>query len=136
MNLKTDMIAKLPDTRPWNGRNLSSEKELVHAISVVGAVKGETSELITARFWMGRSRNASRVYCSVWLRDGEGGAGHGTASGYGYDKKSAALSEALESAGITLSKDISGVGESAMRDALVAVVIAMGAEPQVYVTHG
>lgn len=130
------MTATLPKNRVWNGRNLSVDKELVKAYSVIARNdKGEVIEAITVRYWMGHSRTASRVYCTVWLHDGLGGAGHGTAGGYGYHRNSAALSAAIDSAGIKLSADIAGVGDSAERAALEATTRAMGYEPLLIVSH-
>lgn len=79
------------------------------------------------RCWMGRSRNASVVYCTVWVwADRLYTSGHGTAGGYGYHKESAALGEAIRSAGIKLSESISGVGDTAIGVAMLAIVRAVG----------
>lgn len=52
---------------------------------------------------MGRSRNASTVYASIWVHaNGHYLAGHGNAGGYGYHKESAAFQDAITSAGIQL----------------------------------
>ena len=51
------------------------------------------------------------MYCS----------GHGKAGGYGYHKESAALQEAIESAGIKLRSPIDGAGDSAVRGAMEAI---------------
>ena len=65
---------------------------------------------------------ASTAYACVWLNLKDSYAvGKGKVGGYGYDKESAAISEALESAGIQLAHSIHGVGESAIRGALVAL---------------
>lgn len=131
------MTATLPKNRVWNGRNLSRDKELVKAYtSIARDDKGEVIEAITVRYWMGRSRSASRVYCTIWLEDGPGGAGHGMAGGYGYDRNSAALSAAIDSAGIKLSASIAGVGYPAECAALESITRAMGYEPLLIVSHG
>jgi hypothetical protein len=77
-----------------------NNKETVNTLQVVTIVKGEIKEVITARFYMGRSSQASVVYCCLWV----GGvcSGKGNAGGYGYHKESAALDEAITSAGIEL----------------------------------
>jgi hypothetical protein len=65
---------------------------------------------------------ASTAYACVWLNLKDSYAvGKGKAGGYGYDKESAAISEALESAGIKLAHSIQGVGEQAIKGALVAL---------------
>jgi len=50
--------------------------------------------------------------------------GSGFASGCGYDKESAAMADAVESAGITLDEDISGRGNPPLREALEAIAKA------------
>jgi hypothetical protein len=129
------IIATLPDKGPQNGRDLQHDKEMTHAYSVVAYVDGELSELLSCRCWMGRSRSASTVYASVWLRAAPYGAGHGKASGYGYCKTSAAIDAALRSAGVQLSRSVSGTGEH--KDALLAVGRALvGADaPVMLVEH-
>lgn len=123
----TNITAKLPAEFSPNGRNYSDEKEMTAAYIVIGigSSRSDVKEVATARFHMGRSKTASRVYCSLWVHGRC--SGHGWAGGYGYHKPSAALDSAIRSAGITLEGDeISGRGESAMLDALHAIGIAAG----------
>jgi len=75
-------------------------KETVNELKVLTVKKGDINEVITARFYMGRSAQASVVYCCLWV-SGKC-SGYGTASGYGYHKESAALAAAITSAGIEL----------------------------------
>ena len=67
--------------------------------------------------------------CCLWVR-GTGGQfdthGSGHAGGYGYHRKSAAMQAAIDNAGFTLSQAIGGVGESAMREALLAIAKCIG----------
>lgn len=91
-----------------NGRNYSSEKELVGAYTVLGKINGEMREIVTARAYMGRSRSASTVYASIWVHVGECPSGHGSAGGYGYHKESAAFQDAISSAGIELYGSVYG----------------------------
>lgn len=109
-----------------NARNLSYDKELIAATVAVDLDTG--CEPVVARWYMGRSRGASRVYCSVWVhgQDVET-SGRGWAGGGGYCKKSAAFAEALGSAGVALSEDVSGRGLSAVREAVLAICAALGA---------
>ena len=145
-----------------NGKNYSGEKEIVSAYSVMATVDGELREVVICRCYMGRSRSASTVYCSLWVH-GKGvyAAGHGSAGGYGYHKESAALAQAITSAGITLygspyaepanGEDkavwkglektriarINGCGESSMVAALEAIArAATGARKVTTVSHG
>jgi hypothetical protein len=53
-------------------------------------------------------------------------SGSAKAGGYGYHKGSVALEYAIQNAGFTLSGRIGGVGESAMREALLAIATAIG----------
>ena len=130
------MIATIHAGEHDRGKNLSRDKELIRAASVVVLADApntllgqEIRELVIARWYKGRSAGASRIYCSVWIRShGENRmrTGHGWASGGGYHKESAALESALESAGITLSEAIYGRGDGAIWDGLIAVAEAYG----------
>lgn len=50
----------------------------------------------------------------------------GSAGGYGYHRPSAAAQEAIENAGIKLSKRIDGVGDDAIDEALGAIADTLG----------
>lgn len=52
--------------------------------------------------------------------------GSGRAGGYGYHRPSAAAQEAIYNAGFELSESISGVGDSAIEEALVAIAESLG----------
>jgi hypothetical protein len=121
-----------------SAENYSNQKELVRAYSVVGINdKGELSEGVTCRVWMGRSSGASVVYASVWTHGKAYTSGTGKAGGGGYDKVSAAVGDALESAGIKLDEDINGRGDRATRDALIAVARdIMDLDKCIFVSHG
>lgn len=125
-----------------NARNYANEKETVSNFIVLGKINGETREVVNARCYMGRSRSASTVYASVWvLGDGISTSGKGTAGGYGYHKESAAISDAISDAGITLwgspyagetgdqkrRAHIGGCGSESIRAALEAIAKAAGA---------
>lgn len=114
-----------------NARNLDGDKKRTNTLYAVAPTSPSDPTpriYVEARFWMGRSRTASTVYCSIWVRaPGLHASGYGTTGGYGYHKESAALAYALRSAGITLSESIIAAGERAVEDALRAVAIAAGA---------
>ena len=136
--------AKFKSKEVMNGRNYADSKETVNQWNVYAVRKGEIENPVTARCYMGRSRQASTVYAAIWVHaHGVSVAGHGSAGGYGYHKESAAIQDALTSAGITLwgrvyhnygdgpvdySKQahIDGVGDIAIRDALTAIARACG----------
>ena len=126
-------IATLPDAEHIsNARNYWQEKELVNRLQVVAKVGDEYETPIDARFWMGRSRSATVVYCSIWvhgrINDCKDWSGRGTAGGGGYHKESAALDDAIRSAGIVMDSHFGGCGEGAMRHALTAIAVALGYE--------
>lgn len=114
-----------------NGKNLDNDKErtlTLQAVAPTSPTDPTPRVYAEARFWMGRARTASTVYCSVWVRaPGTSASGHGTAGGHGYHKPSAALALAMRSAGITLTESIGAAGTRAMEEALRAVAIAAGA---------
>ena len=125
-----NITATLPPTTQSNGKNLSPQKELVGGMSAVAVVNGKMCEVVIARWYMARkSDGASPVYASIWTYGaGFGISGHGRATGYGYHKASAALSEAIDSAGIVLSERIDGVGDGAIRRALEAIARAIAGD--------
>lgn len=116
-------------------------------------------EVVVARTYMGRGRSASQVKAAIWvdlsdkkkLAGWEYGytSGSGQAGGYGYDKASTAIADAIESAGIELygtaylrhgekvdfKKRVyfGGVGVTATRSALLAIAYAAGWTDVVFV---
>ena len=126
------MKATLPATDATNGKNYGGEKETVSTYKLVtvetdGNVDTELVVPVEARAYMGRSKDASVVYATVWVSgNGRYMSGSGRAGGWGYHKESAAIGAAIESAGITLSESIDGVGEGAIRAALNAIADVMG----------
>ena len=125
-----NITATLPRTMQSNGKNLSCQKEMVSAMSVVTSINGKMREVVVARWYRARkSDGASPVYASIWTYGaGFGISGHGRATGYGYHKASAALSKALDSAGIVLSERIDGLGDGAIRRALEAIARAIAGD--------
>lgn len=138
-----------------NARNMEPQKERVNTVRVISRILGTDKGLQTvceARFYMARrSDGASPVYCSLWVSGAQWTSGHGRASGYGYHKESAALQSAIDSAGIRLTGDnyrelpsdatdekmarIDGCGDSAMKSAMRAIAIAVGADPELMLTE-
>jgi len=94
-----------------NAYNYSRDKEIVGTWNVVGKVNGELRDVVTARCYMGRSSSASVVYASVWVHVGNNcTSGKGSAGGGGYHKQSAAIGDAIDSAGIELYGDVYASG--------------------------
>ena len=90
-------IISKPDQ--WNAMQ-PRNKETIRTLTVLTVVKGEIKEVACARFYMGRSAQASVVECCMWIHGKA--SGRGRAGGYGYHKESAALQAAITSAGIEL----------------------------------
>lgn len=113
-----------------NARNHDSKKETVQTLRLIARMGGKLSVVCDARFYMSRTGDgASPVYCALWVSGNDTyTSGRGIARGYGYHKMSGALSEAIESAGFKLDKDISGVGQEAMREAMLAIAQCIGAD--------
>ena len=112
-----------------NAINYGVKKELVSTWNVIVNSNAELKNIITARCYMGRSASASTMYASIWIYDEKHHtSGSGKAGGYGYHKQSAAISDAIESAGIELNEDISGRGDSAIKEALEAIAATLGFE--------
>lgn len=122
------MKATLPAADTFNGKNLHGDKPMTLAIIIVDRETGH--EPVRAIVWHSQSKGSN--YATIWARGKRHGAfarscaGHGRATGWGYHRPSAALAAALDSAGIKLDADIDGSGEGAMRDACIAVAVALG----------
>ena len=136
MKRKT-MIATLPASNVEDGKNYSGDKETHNVMHVIASTREGMQQVITCRFYSGRSRSASVHYCSIWFsgKNNRYGAGNGSAGGYGYHKDSAALGAAIRSAGIELNRSISGVGNGACEDALRAIARALGYRKTFVVTQ-
>ena len=129
-----NLVVTLPnkDSYVRNGRNLHNTKEVVRAYSYVKNDK----EIITVRWYMGRSSKSSVIYCSVWINTSDiYFSGMEKAGGYGYDKYSASFENACESAGISISPSISGVGESAIKEVLSEIGRILGYPNGLIVCH-
>ena len=144
------MIAKLPENQAdfRKAKNLSNEKETVSRYTVID--KKTEREIINCAVYMGRSSNSSQVYASIWISGKDYYiSGYGFAGGYGYHKESAAIGDAIRSAGVKLfgklyhgeQKDlkkechIGGVGESAIRSAFIAIAYALGSKDIIIVSN-
>ena len=134
MNTQVKMTATLPAPSTISNARTPTNKETVSAWSVIALDNSRPDEplreIITVRWYMGRSSGASVVYCCIWTLSPQWSSGSGKAGGYGYHKASAALQDAIDSAGIKLSSPIDGRGDTAQRQALHAIAEAMG-----YPTH-
>ena len=152
------MIAKYTaKTCLSNAKNYSQEKELVNRYLVID--KKTERVIIDCHCYMGRSGNSSQVHASIWINsinplceDADGfttyTSGRGVAGGGGYHRESAAIDEAISSAGFTLFGSasghdgkldfkklchIDGVGDSAINSALLAIAYACGSKDIIFV---
>ena len=125
-----NITATLPRAARSNGKNMSPQKEMISAMSAVTVINGKMREVVIARWYKARkSDGASPVYASIWTYGaGFDISGYGRATGYGYHKASAALSAAIDSAGIVLSERIDGVGDRASQRALEAIARAIAGD--------
>ena len=132
-----------------NGRNYGGEKRLLTALSAIALYIDDKrglptmKEVAVARIYGSKQGRGSRNYASLWIQPVDYGtgltsAGHGWASGWGYHRPSAALQEAIRSAGWSLSEDIDGRGDRATEDALraIAAVAAPDASEILIIEHG
>lgn len=80
----------------------------------------EFNEIIDCRVYFTRSFNTCT--CCLWVHSkGIYLSGSGRAGGYGYDKRSAAIADAVYNAGIILDKHFDGAGDSAAENALMSI---------------
>lgn len=106
-------------------RNARDKQALIHQYTVLGIIDGEIKSLAEARIYMSASRSAERMTAILWVHGKNYACGSGVAGGCGYHKPSAAVGDAIESAGFELDTHfIGGRGESALVDALKAVAVA------------
>ena len=122
------MKAQFTKTDVSNARNMGDKKETIKQMVLITHKDGEFKAPVVVRWYISRSGvGASLVYCSLWINHHPYYvSGRGKAGGYGYDKASAAFQEACGSAGIKLDKDVSGVGDGAVREAILAIGEALG----------
>lgn len=126
---KTQHTGKIASNRKENGGFASeyavlvTDKRVDQSLRYVKDGRTMQSVIIARIYW---SKNGATCYACVWIHGDIGTSGGGKAGGYGYHKASAALSYALTDAGVQLSEDIGGRGESAMTDALAAMAKALG----------
>ena len=107
-----------------NAKNFGHNKETVNTYDLVVIDEKQLRNIITVRFYMGRSRSASSVICSLWVNgNGYHVSGSGSAGGYGYDKQSASFYDASKKAGI---KYKGFVGQVEVDSAMIAIGKAMG----------
>lgn len=128
-NMKADVSGIRETEKTYARRQTGFYRE----IAVIDPKSG-AAPVVARIYWPGET-----AYCAIWIGAGDKwGRGQGKAGGYGYHKASAALAEAIDDAGIKLSRSISGVGDSAMEEACAAIARAVTGKRRfiVHVAHG
>lgn len=98
-------------------------KELVKRYLVISST---LDNVIDCRLYMGRSSNASVVYCDLWIQGNQVyGSGNGSAGGYGYDKQHSATMQAIRNAGILLTNDTGGYANVTLETVLLSIADAL-----------
>lgn len=100
------------------------KQALLRQFTVLGEDENGIREKVVARLYASVRPGANKITCILWSNGAHNANASGWASGYGYHKGSAALASAIENAGIKLSENISGCGNDAMREALLAIARA------------
>lgn len=122
------MTANIDNAKEGKGVGKTRDKEIYRGYKVFDAENVERGEYCDVRLYCARTGERNTVYCVAWFNRADPICrGVGKAGGYGYHHESAALSDALDDAGIVLSQAIDGRGDGAMREALTAVAAACGA---------
>lgn len=103
-----------------NSKAHRKEKNFMEEFIGLAVVDGKIKTAVNLRVYGTQARNTA----CLWVHN-EGwttsGSGSGSAGGYGYHRPSAAVAEAFEKAGIELSVDINGRGDTAVQDAVLAL---------------
>jgi len=110
MKTKQNHIKAVFTVETSNGLNMSRDKETASSYVIID--KKTEQEIVNCRVYIGRSKSSSTVYASLWVYVGDKKrptewhygniSGHGSAGGWGYDKESKAIEQAINSAGIEL----------------------------------
>jgi hypothetical protein len=116
------MKAQINFVQNMNAQAHRKENNFMYSYIGIVVIKKAVKQAVDLRIYGTNSRN----YCCLWLNNGkQWAAGSAFAGGYGYHRPSAAAAEALKKAGVTLSEDIDGRGDSAIESALFALLTTM-----------
>jgi hypothetical protein len=120
-----------------NAKAHRKEKNFMGEHIGLAVVDGEIKIVVNLRIYGTQARN---TVC-LWFHN-EGwtisGSGSGSAGGYGYHRPSAAAEEAFKASGVELSQDINSRGDTAVRDAVLALTkhLYPGCAVEVIASHG
>lgn len=108
------------------GSNLTKNHDNKELIKRYLVISSNLDNVIDCRLYMGRSSNASVVYCDLWVHgNAVYGSGNGSADGGNYDKMSSAAMKAITNAGILLTNDTGGYVNTTIEDALLSIADAL-----------
>lgn len=121
-------IITFPKESIHNGYNWGGEKELIQAWSYVKNDK----EIITVRWYKGRSKGSSKVYCSVWICGNEM-----YCSGTGTSKRPTGevLEMALKSANVLSDPPFDINGEYSAMKTIKLIGSALGYPDGILIQH-
>lgn len=132
------MKALFTDNGKGFNRNHRKENHFLNEYKVLTIEGDKIKEIISCRIYGTNAMN----YCCLWVQGDSFKSGSGSAGGYGYHRPSAAVQEAINNAGYQLQDDngkplsISGVGETAIKDALEAIAKYAGfSNVQIFEAH-
>lgn len=124
---------------PHNAINLSPEKKLILAESVVGVGKGGAlHEYVDARWWDCGTPGRHAVRCSIWVKVpgcDDLASGTALAEGGNHDRMTRAFEQACASAGVTLVRPADNMPIALIDEGLNAIAKAAGAKKTLTVTH-
>jgi hypothetical protein len=123
----------LQPTNDFPTHKFRKEEHFYKQFSVINTAKSErfAHSAVILRLYA----TPSRIYACLWINEGDHHlSGGGYAGGYGYHKASAAAQAAISAAGITLDASIAGVGDDAIREALLAISNHINPEGK-FITH-
>lgn len=124
------MKAQLFNLKSDFNTNHRKERYFYKELTAFTVLDGEIKTVATIRYYATDARH----YAACWVHHYNGwGQGTGYAGGWGYCRESAAAAEALQAAGVKLSQDINGRGQSAVIEALEAIAAEMYPGGQVYI---
>ena len=130
-------MLKVKSFMPAEGEIAKYRKEDGFARETVAIDAKSGAAILTVREY----NTASRTYVCIWLHGWLIGApsahGGAFAGGYGYHRASAAAEKAFEAAGFRFNEHFGGRGDSAVRDAILAVLahVAPKCEFYMHVAH-
>lgn len=114
------MKATLTITESNDSAKIRQNRKENHFVHEYSAINTALEKIVSLRIYATNSTH----YACIWVHGDKYTSGGGKAGGYGYHRASQAAMIAIDNAGIQLSEQIGGRGESAIRDAVLAIAKA------------